>query len=291
MAEQRESVAQQHASSAGHAMATADWLDAHFEACRPEYEAGLQFVGIQPGWQVLDAGCGGGSYLPWLAKLVGETGRLSALDLDEANVATVLERMGAWNLPCAVEVRVGDVFALPYPDASFDAVWCANLSQYFTDAQVGRLIDEFRRVVRPGGLVAIKEFDTYQVRMLPAPLTSFWHFAENWKAHNLARRSGWSSTGLGACLRHVGLEAIRQRTFLIERFAPLAAADRRYIGEVLTMFAQTALSCEEGGTVLIPDEEHALYHDLAQGDHQGSLLDHPDFYFCEGSVVAVGRVP
>lgn len=290
MAEQQGQVTGHHTSSAGHALATAEWLDAHFESCRPEYEAGLRYVGIQPGWAVLDAGCGGGSYLPWLAELVGATGRIAAVDLEEANIAAVRDRIGAWQLPCPVEARVGDAFALPYPDASFDVVWCANVSQYFTDEQVVGLLGEFRRVVRPGGLVAIKEYDTYPVRVLPAPLTLFWHFAEAWKGQNRGGvRSGWSTTELAASLRRIGLDNLRQRTFPVERFAPLGEVDRRYIGEVLAVFAQIALSLEGAGAY--PADEREIWQDLARGDYPGSLLDHPDFYWCEGSVVAVGRVP
>ena len=167
-----------HASRAGHQLATSDWLDLHFAACRPEYEAGLRAVGIAPGWIVLDAGCGGGSYLPWLAAVCGSGGSVAALDLEAGNVAAVRDRVGAWRLPCPVEVRQGDVLALPYPDASFDAVWCANISQYFPDEALGMMLAEFRRVTRPGGLIAIKEFDARPVRLAPAPVTLFWHYWE-----------------------------------------------------------------------------------------------------------------
>jgi hypothetical protein len=34
------------------------YLDLHFEACRPAYEAMLRSVGLQSGWRVIDAGCG-----------------------------------------------------------------------------------------------------------------------------------------------------------------------------------------------------------------------------------------
>ncbi|HEY7908831.1 MAG TPA: hypothetical protein VIC60_08140, partial [Thermomicrobiales bacterium] len=53
-----------YASSTGQLMTGSEWLDVHFEASRPEYEAMLRSVGLQPGWHVLDAGSGSGSYLP-----------------------------------------------------------------------------------------------------------------------------------------------------------------------------------------------------------------------------------
>ena len=55
-------------TSTGHMASGASWLDAHFESARPEYEEALRFVGIQPGWSVLDAGCGAGGYVPLLGE-------------------------------------------------------------------------------------------------------------------------------------------------------------------------------------------------------------------------------
>jgi hypothetical protein len=43
-----------HSSSAGHEFAAPEWLDLHFLAMQPEYEEMLRWVGIQPGWHVLE---------------------------------------------------------------------------------------------------------------------------------------------------------------------------------------------------------------------------------------------
>ena len=74
-------------TSTGHALSAAAWLDAHYLAAQPEYETMVRSVGFQRGWRVLDAGCGGGSYLPLLAELVGPQGHISAVDLAPENVA------------------------------------------------------------------------------------------------------------------------------------------------------------------------------------------------------------
>ncbi len=139
-----------HATAGGHAVSAAGWLDAHFEACRPEYEAILGGVGIEPGWRVLDAGCGGGNFLPRLAGLVGPTGAVAAVDLAPDNVAAVRARLAALALPCPVEVGVGSLLRLPYPDAHFDAAWCANVLMYLTDDELPAALAELRRVVRLG---------------------------------------------------------------------------------------------------------------------------------------------
>ena len=55
-------------TSTGHALGDASWLDAHFESARAEYEDAVRFVGILPGWTVLDAGCGSGGYVPLIVR-------------------------------------------------------------------------------------------------------------------------------------------------------------------------------------------------------------------------------
>jgi arsenite methyltransferase len=147
-------------TTAGHELASANWLDLHFEASRSQYECMIRSVGIQLGWAVLDAGCGGGSFVPLINELVGANGSIAAFDLAPENVELVRKRIAAQEFSCTVEPRQGSLLRLPYANGAFDAVWCANVSQYLTDTEFATMLNEFRRVTRPGGLVAIKEFDT-----------------------------------------------------------------------------------------------------------------------------------
>ena len=159
-----------HSSSGGHAYAGVEWLDARYESNRVEYEAQVREVGYRPGWHVLDAGCGSGAFLPLLAELVGPTGQLTAVDVASENIATVNDRLIGWGLGGRMKTAVGSVVALPFADATFDAVWCANTSQYLTDTELRVALAELIRVVRPGGLVAVKESDATLFRVLPAPV-------------------------------------------------------------------------------------------------------------------------
>lgn len=158
-----------HSSSTGHEFAAPAWLDLHFLAMQPEYEEMLQWVGIQPGWHVLDAACGNGSFLPLMTELVGPDGKVSAVDLAPENVQVVEARASQSQWPAPVSARVGNILNLPYENQSFDAVWCANTTQYLSDTEVEQAFKEFRRVVRPGGLIAIKEYDITAQQFQPAP--------------------------------------------------------------------------------------------------------------------------
>lgn len=102
-----------HDSSTGHSFAAAAWLDNHFISMQPEYEEMLRWVGLQPGWHVLDAACGSGSFLPLMTELVGPTGQISAIDLAPENVCVVEQRAQQSNWPAPVTARVGNIVALP----------------------------------------------------------------------------------------------------------------------------------------------------------------------------------
>ena len=277
-----------HETSTGQAFSGADWLDLHFEACRPEYEEMLRFVGVPRGARALDAGSGSGGYLPLLSELVGDGGSVHALDLAPENVALVEERRAAGELPRLAEARVGTLTELPYPDDSFDVLWCANTTQYLGDAQFEGALAEFRRVVRPGGMVAVKDVDVALARLYPADPFLFPHLCEaSLRANPDDGQSRGSLRGreLRRWLERAGLLEARQRTFMIERWAPLRPAERRFFGDWLSELAGMA---EERG---VPEEDLAAWRALRDPDSSDHPLDRPDSYACEGQVVAVGRVP
>ena len=136
-------------TSTGHDLSAGQWLDTHFESARPEYEAALRQVGIRAGDAVLDAGCGNGAFLSVLCELVGPEGAVTALDLAPENMASVETAIRAGELPSTVRPHVGDALAPPFPNGVFDHVWCANVAQYLTVSEFGRMVSEFRRVENP----------------------------------------------------------------------------------------------------------------------------------------------
>ena len=270
----------------GHFGVAVDYLDAHYEAARPEYEAMARSVGLRPGWRVLDAGAGSGSYLPLLAELVGPGGHLAALDHAPENVAAIRRHAARGDIALPVDAYVGSVTALPFPDGSFDAVWCANVLQYVDDAGAERALAEFRRVVRPGGLVAVKEQDgtafLFGGTADPAPV---WRLVEAARPLEAQFAHVLRAPALRRWLERLGLVAVWQRATLIERWAPLRSAERQFLLEVLPYFASVA---RRAG---LPAADVAFWEGLADPAAPGSPLSQPDFYYREGHVVAVGRVP
>lgn len=273
-------------SSRGHHGSAIEWLDTHFQAAQAEYLEILGASGIQRGWQVLDAGAGSGSFLPFLAEMVGPDGAITALDLAPENIDAIERRAAEQGFPCTLATDVGSVTALPFLPHAFDAVWCANVTLYLSDDDIAETLRHFQRVVRPGGLVAIKDVDLGMARLNPAPYGFFWHFLE---ASNNAGRpvhvhGALRSQYLKRMMERVGFIAVRQHTTLIERWAPLRSVERAYLAGILKFFADHALVLD------LPAVDRPIWEALARNDDT-SPLNNPDFYWCEGSVLAVGRVP
>jgi ubiquinone/menaquinone biosynthesis C-methylase UbiE len=286
MSEQRPDIAAS-TSSAGHALAAGAYLDAHFTMCRPEYEAMLRSIGLQPGWRVLDAGCGRGSYLPLIAEAVGPAGEIAALDLAPENIAAVTESLAAWELPTPVTTHVGSIVSLPFPDDAFDAVWCANTTQYLADDELATALREFRRVVQPGGLVAIKEATSNHMMYAPADPLVYARLLDAIRDRYASIAGVLRSPQMRRWLEAAGMETVWQRITLIERWAPLDPFARERIMTSLLSLSEIALHDD----VHLPERDKAFWHtqrDPASPEH---LINQPDFYWCEGHVLAVGRVP
>jgi SAM-dependent methyltransferase len=110
----------------------------------PLYGAVLDAARVTPGTRLFDAGCGAG-LLALLASLRGA--RVTGLDASADLLAIARER-----LPGA-ELREGELEALPFADASFDAVTAVN--SLFYAADMAAAMRELSRVVRPGGRVVV----------------------------------------------------------------------------------------------------------------------------------------
>jgi SAM-dependent methyltransferase len=120
--------------------------------------AAVAAPGLQPGQRMLDVGCGPGAHLGLFAGAVSPGGRVVGIDLDAARVAFAAERWGEQIAAGAIEVREGDHGALPFADGSFDVAW-ASLVLHHAEQPLA-MLGGMRRVVHPGGLVAILEGDT-----------------------------------------------------------------------------------------------------------------------------------
>jgi ubiquinone/menaquinone biosynthesis C-methylase UbiE len=263
----------------------APWLDQHFESARAEYEESLRFVGIKPGWTVLDAGCGSGGYVPLICDHVGSRGRVAALDLAPENVNQVMRLVQNERCAAPVDAHVGSVLELPFADATFDCVWCANVAAYLTKPEFARVMGEFRRVTKPGGIVAVKDLDVTLLQILPLDpaILARLAAARRAKAAVTGVLGAWCGPSLAPFFRQVGLEDMVRRSWLVERWARPQSPTRQFASMLLRFMAGLAAEHD-----VPPADREALNAAAADPD---CLLDDPDFCLREAFVVTLGRSP
>lgn len=114
----------------------------------------LDGAGIAAGDVVLDFGCGPGRYTIPIARRVGPSGRVFALDLHPLALRYVnkaAKRAGVDN----IEELLSDGLPVPLPDASVDVVLLYDTLHDVGDAP--RVLHELHRVLRPGGLLSFRD--------------------------------------------------------------------------------------------------------------------------------------
>jgi SAM-dependent methyltransferase len=136
-----------------------------------ENSAGYLLPLLSPGMRLLDVGCGPGTITLDLAERVAP-GCTVGVDREEAIIAEARRLLESRPNP-GVEFRTADAYALDFDDSSFDVVHAHQLLQHLTDP-VAALI-EMRRVLRPGGVLAVRDGDYGAfVWAPPAPLIDRW---------------------------------------------------------------------------------------------------------------------
>ena len=113
----------------------------------------LDEVGIQPGLSVLDYGCGSGSYITAAAELVGDGGKIYALDIHPLAVERA-RRIVSRNHLLNVETIRSDC-ATGLSDGSIDVVLLYDVFHKLNDPDA--VLAELHRVLTPDGILSFSD--------------------------------------------------------------------------------------------------------------------------------------
>lgn len=260
--------------------AYAPMLAAYHRACQGALAKILGALPVPPGARVLDLACGDGTHARlWRARVSPHGGDVVGID---ASVGSLHDARAAD--PTGRYVAA-DARRLPFPDERFDVVWCAHSLASLPDPTA--VLAEARRVLRPGGTIAVLENDTLHHLLLPWPpelelalrRAQWADLADEGPAwpHYAARR-------LPEVLAEAGFEPTLCTTHTIDWHAPLSADERAFLTLYLTDLAARAASH------LAPAERAALAQAL-DPDDPGALLARPDLRVTHLEVLALGVRP
>jgi len=113
----------------------------------------LKEVGIKPGFRVLDYGCGPGSYIIPLVELVGESGKVYALDIHPLAIRKVLGIASKKQL-ANVETILSDCKTGLHRN-SLDVVLLYDVFHHLTDPD--KVLKELHRVLKPDGILSFND--------------------------------------------------------------------------------------------------------------------------------------
>jgi len=118
----------------------------------------IEFLGVQPNSRVLEVGSGLGILAADVADAAPNV-RVAGVELSSVQLATARHHPG-------VAFVQADAQALPVGDRAFDLAYARYVLEHVSDP--GAVLAEVRRVLRPGGRVAVMENDVTLVRFDPS---------------------------------------------------------------------------------------------------------------------------
>jgi ubiquinone/menaquinone biosynthesis C-methylase UbiE len=115
----------------------------------------VRFLGVRSGQSVADLGAGTGYFTVRLAKAVGASGKVYAVDIEPALVDHIAERARSAGLAQVVPVLAAAADAR-LPERSVDLVLVVNTWHHIDDRL--RYLERLSRALKPGGRIAIVDF-------------------------------------------------------------------------------------------------------------------------------------
>jgi ubiquinone/menaquinone biosynthesis C-methylase UbiE len=166
-----------------------------------EPEKVMEATGVKPGMTIGEIGAGGGYFTFWLAKGVGEAGKIYANDIDRSALARI-DRRSAEEKVANIETVLGTVEDPRLPSGALDMVFMVNA---FHDLERPvELLANLLPALKPGATVVIMDRD-------PARAGDR-HFLPREKVEEIVGRSVFELVRVETFLRYHNLYILKART-------------------------------------------------------------------------------
>ncbi len=122
----------------------------------------LQEAGIMEGYTVLDFGCGPGCYILPLVKLVGDSGKVYALDINTMAIRSVQKRIDKYSLRNVSTIASGCETGLP--GSCVDVVLLYDVLHELENSE--QVLAELHRVMKPDGSLSVADHHLGQIDLI-----------------------------------------------------------------------------------------------------------------------------
>jgi len=231
----------------------------------------VQALELPTGSCGLDAGCGVGLQVPPLAGAVGAGGHITGLDINVEFLVEAEKNMANWGLAKRVTLVQGDIYDLPFEDQKFDWVWSASCACYSMSRPL-QLLQGFRRILKPGGLLAILIWSSQQLlpgyprleALLNATAPGIAPFTNDDRPdHHFLRLAGW--------MRKAGFDGATAQPFTEGVCAPFGEPVR---SALLALIQMRWLEAEKE----LSRADRLLYQRITDPSSPEFILSQPDYY-------------
>ncbi len=117
--------------------------------------AGLRLLAPSNGDDALEIGFGPGHMIVQIARSIGPDGTVCGIDISRGMCQTARNRLARKGLLPRANLISGDAMRLPYAANSFDKVYIGFTLELFDTPEIPQVLAELRRVLRPGGNLAV----------------------------------------------------------------------------------------------------------------------------------------
>ncbi|MEH2111754.1 MAG: methyltransferase domain-containing protein [Nostoc sp.] len=230
---------------------------------------------LSPGMKLLDCGCGPGAIALGLARVIAP-GTLTGIDREISQIRIAAE--SAFNQGVSnTNFLEGNIYALPFPDNSFDAIFSHALFEHLQEPV--QALRELWRVLKPGGIVGLRSPDWGG--FLISPSTPELEKAFSYYKWLQQQNSGNPNVGreLRALLRQSGFTNIKASASY-QCYEPLSEATE-YLALRIEDSAKEDRAVEKGWT-----DERSL---TAMSNGLREWSQHPDGFFAAAWCEVVGQ--
>ncbi len=174
-----------------------------------ENDATIACLELRPGDRVLEIGFGPGRALERAASAVGPQGKVFGIDTSEEMLRVAERRCGAFVRQGVVDVRLGTVERMPFPDGAIDKALSVHTLYFWPDPLTA--MAELRRVLRAGGHLALcfRKSSPEARAAFPASVYRFYGVDE---VLDLLRAAGFAELTMNAVGRDASLAIVSART-------------------------------------------------------------------------------
>ena len=164
--------------SVGYDAATTDF----FHHRRASSHAAFFLPYVLPGMTLLDCGCGPGTITLDFASIVAPAA-VAGVDIEPSQLQ-LARTQAAHREKSNIQFAVADLYALPFPDSTFDAVFLHGVLEHMQEPVAA--LGEVRRVLKPGGVVGARhaDFGGFLLEPVKPPLDWFVPLFEQLMIHN-----------------------------------------------------------------------------------------------------------